>query len=226
MGRNDQDAARPHRQLHKEPLELHYEKEEHRTHGHPLRYPSRHPDLILKKKNSFLAKNEVPDHYVRVERDLLALIYDNKENVIKIKDKNIDRKPAEFSHQDKKKLTFHQEMEKNMTVAQNRTKEHQQFHSKTTEKYVESENRLMPFSSLKKSERSMAIRENLGSLIFETPPKGRSQHNFYKFDSSRFFMDKIEISPTPWKMEEAEKAEEIVYVLSPSKFMIENDKKS
>jgi hypothetical protein len=47
----------------------------------------------------------------------------------------------------------------------------------------------------------MAIRENLGSLIFETPPKGKADHNFYKFDSSRFFMDRIEISPTPWKIE-------------------------
>lgn len=112
-----------------------------------------------------------------------------------------------------------------MTVAQNRIKEHQQFHSKTTEKYVENENRLIPFSSMKKSERSMAIRENLGSLIFETPPKGKPDHNFYKFDSSRFFMDRIEISPTPWKLEEAEKPEEIVYVLSPSKFMIDTEQR-
>lgn len=44
-----------------------------------------------------------------------------------------------------------EETDKHMTVTQNRAKEHQQFHSKTTEKYVENENRLMPFSSMKKS---------------------------------------------------------------------------
>lgn len=34
-------------------------------------------------------------------------------------------------------------------------------------------------------------------------------------------MDRIEISPTPWKIEEAEKPEEVVFVLSPSKFIME-----
>jgi hypothetical protein len=52
---------------------------------------------------------------------------------------------------------------------------------------------------MKKSERSMANKENFSSLIFETPPKGKPASSFYKFDSSRFFMDRIEISPTPIK---------------------------
>jgi len=64
---------------------------------------------------------------------------------------------------------------------------------------VENENRLIPFSSMKKSERSMIIRENLGSLIFETPQKGKADRSFYKFDSSRFLMDRVDISPTPQK---------------------------
>lgn len=37
VGLDDQDASRAYRQLNKEPLELNNEKEEHRTHGHPLR---------------------------------------------------------------------------------------------------------------------------------------------------------------------------------------------
>lgn len=45
----------------------------------------------------------------------------------------------------------------------------------------------------------MANKENFSSLIFETPPKGKPVSSFYKFDSSRFFMDRIEISPTPIK---------------------------
>ncbi len=65
---------------------------------------------------------------------------------------------------------------------------------------MENENRLIPFSSMKKSERSMNIRENFGSLIFETPPKGKADRSFYKIDSSKFLMDRIEISPTPMKM--------------------------
>lgn len=71
----------------------------------------------------------------------------------------------------------------------------------------------------------MAIRENLGSLIFETPPKGKTDRGFYKFDSSRFLMGKLEISPTPVKIEEVEKPIEIIYVLSPSKFIIESERK-
>lgn len=99
-------------------------------------------------------------------------------------------------------MPFQEDLEKNLTVLQNRIIEYQQFNSKTTEKGAENDNRLAPFSSIKKSERSMAIRENLGSLIFETPPKGKADRGFYKFDSSRFFMDKLEISPTPVKVEE------------------------
>lgn len=57
----------------------------------------------------------------------------------------------------------------------------------------------MPFSSMKKSERSN-FKENFGLLIFDTPPKGKADRNFYKFDSSKFFMDKIQISPTPMKI--------------------------
>jgi hypothetical protein len=77
-----------------------------------------------------------------------------------------------------------------------------QFHTKTTEKFAETDNRALPFSSLKKSERSIVNRENFGSLIFETPPKGKPDRNFFKMvDSSRFFMDRIEMSPTPLKIE-------------------------
>jgi len=47
----------------------------------------------------------------------------------------------------------------------------------------------------------MIIRENLGSLIFETPQKGKADRNFYKFDLSRFLMDRVDISPTPQKQE-------------------------
>jgi len=36
-----------------------------------------------------LNKNEISEHFIKIERDLLNIIYDNKENVIKIKDKNI-----------------------------------------------------------------------------------------------------------------------------------------
>lgn len=49
--------------------------------------------------------------------------------------------------------------------------------------------------------------------------------HFYKFDSSKFFIDRVEMSPTPMKVEVVERAEEIISLLSPSKFMIESDKK-
>ena len=35
-------------------------------------------------------------------------------------------------------------------------------------------------------------------------------------------MDRIEISPTPMKVEEIEKQEEVINLLSPSKFMIDS----
>lgn len=55
-------------------------------------------------------------------------------------------------------------------------------------------------SSFKKSEKPFAIRENLGSLIFETPPKGSAfqQSHLYR-ESSRFFFENLEVSPTPLK---------------------------
>jgi hypothetical protein len=47
-----------------------------------------------------------------------------------------------------------------------------QFCSKSTEKYLDiSEHGML--SSFKKSERSNIGHQNLGSLIFETPPKGK-----------------------------------------------------
>jgi hypothetical protein len=61
----------------------------------------------------------------------LSIIYENKENVIKIKDKNIQNRPPEIGAE-KKKAAFYDENEKNMTVTQNRIIENQQFHSKTT----------------------------------------------------------------------------------------------
>ena len=53
--------------------------------------------------------------------------------------------------QEKRKITFAEDNDKHLTVLQNRVIEHQQFHSKTTEKFAEHENRINPFSSLKKS---------------------------------------------------------------------------
>jgi hypothetical protein len=168
----------------------------------------------------FLNKHDAGEHFTKIERELLSVIYENKENVIKIKDKNVQAKPDH----DKKKLPA-EETDRHLTVLQNRVIDHQQFHSKSTEKFVENENRMLPFSSLKKSERSMAIRENFGSLIFETPPKGKADRSFYKIDSSRFFMDRIEISPTPIKVEEVQREEEVITLLSPAKFMFESEKK-
>lgn len=107
------------------------------------------------------------EHFVRIERELLAAIYENKENVIKIKDRNIVSKATEFGQERKKLMAMEDsDRDKNLTVLQNRVIDHQQFHSKTTEKFVDNESRNIPFSSIKKSERSMALRENFGSLIF------------------------------------------------------------
>lgn len=50
-------------------------------------------------------------------------------------------------------------------------------------------------SSLKKVDKLFGVRENLGSLIFETPQKGSAYSN----DHSRYFYEDIEVSPTPFK---------------------------
>lgn len=57
------------------------------------------------------------------------------------------------------------------TAILNRTMNNQ-LCSKSTEKYLDISDPGM-FSSFKKSERSNIINQNLGSLIFETPPKGK-----------------------------------------------------
>jgi hypothetical protein len=54
-------------------------------------------------------------------------------------------------------------------------------------------------SSIKKSEQSFGIRENLGSLIFETPPKGSIYRSQHFRETSQFFYSKMEVSPTPLK---------------------------
>lgn len=47
------------------------------------------------------------------------------------------------------------------------------------------------FSSLKKSQRSDIINQNLGSLIFETPPKGKENRNYLslKLDEANKLFD-------------------------------------
>lgn len=78
------------------------------------------------------------------------MIYENKENVIKIKDRNLQTKPTEGA--DKKKNSYLEEADQHLTVTQNRVID-QQFHSKSTEKFAESENRMV--SSMKKSDIAM-----------------------------------------------------------------------
>ena len=70
----------------------------------------------------------------------------------------------------------------------------------------------------------MMMKENFGSLIFETPPKGHATRSFYKMDSCNFFMDRIELSPTPLKVEVEERQEMVINLLSPSKVMIQEEK--
>ena len=67
-------------------------------------------------------------------------------------------KVVEFGMQKKKIIIPEQTDRNHLTVLQNRVIEHQQFHSKTTEKFNDNQNRNIPFSSIKKSERSMALR--------------------------------------------------------------------
>ena len=68
------------------------------------------------------------------------------------------------------------------------------------------------------------MKENFGSLIFETPPKGQASRGFYKIDPCNFYMDRIELSPTPMKSVVEERQEAIINLLSPSKFMIQEEK--
>lgn len=50
---------------------------------------------------------------------------------------------------------------------------------------------------MKKSEGSHnKVRENFGSLIFETPPKGGINFkHYFKMDSNKIFFDKLDLSP-------------------------------
>lgn len=79
----------------------------------------------------------------------------------------------------------------------------------------------MKSSSVAKSQRSFCgIKENLGSLIFSTPPKGRS---IFKFESqNNHYFSRLIISPnTPiGEVEEEQKEEKEIeqVVESPSRF--------
>lgn len=115
------------------------------------------------------------------------------------------------------------------TIAQNRITI-APFNSKSTEKNLDNENKFICTSSIKKSERShqKQFKQNLGSLIFETPPKGTESRSYLKIDASKFFEDEIlGISPTPFKAEEDYQREEkfqdrqdqMINYMSPSKFL-------
>lgn len=130
----------------------------------------------------------------------------------------MEAKPTQFGVE-RRKLNFIEDTntEKTLTIPQNRILV-DQFHSKTTEKYNDID---MKSSSMAKSQKSFCgIKESLGSLIFETPPKGRTS---FKFESqNNNFFSRLIISPnTPiGEVEEEQKEEkevEQVYV-SPSKF--------
>lgn len=63
-------------------------------------------DLVEKKKLFHLNKNDVPEHYIKMEKELLQFIYDNKENLIKPpKEKNFPQKETHFGNE-RKKLHF------------------------------------------------------------------------------------------------------------------------
>ena len=154
-------------------------------------------DLISKNKKVFLNRHgDIPDHFIRLESELLEIIFENKENIIK---SQINREPHQSC--EKKSFSLFQSKDKNTTVAQSRNaNEHG---TKTNEKHYDSSNIIVqPFSSIKKSERSHIVRENLGSLIFETPPKGQYRNCSAKMlDTERLICDKIlMISPTPMKI--------------------------
>jgi hypothetical protein len=93
---------------------------------------------------------------------------------------------------ERRKLNFIEDTntDKSLTVPQNRILI-DQLHSKTTEKYNDND---MKSSSMAKSQKSFCgIRENLGSLIFSTPPKGRS---IFKLDSqNNLYFSRLIISP-------------------------------
>ena len=94
--------------------------------------------------------------------------------------------------------------------------------SKSTQKYLDISQAGM-LSSFKKSQRSNIVNQNLGSLIFETPPKGKQHRSYLSLkmdDVNRFFEERIEISPTPFKCEQQAPNQTVQNYLSPSKFII------
>ena len=45
-------------------------------------------EVLSKKKISFLKPNEVDGHFLKTEKELLNTIYENKENIIVIREKS------------------------------------------------------------------------------------------------------------------------------------------
>lgn len=69
------------------------------------------------------------------------------------------------------------------------------------------------------------MKENLGSLLFETPEKGKSNRNGFLLGSENFFFERIDQSPSPFKIEENEAMEPSQHenFLSPSRFLINSN---
>jgi hypothetical protein len=179
---------------------------------------------------------------------LLSVIYDNKENIVQMPD--IERHHHQHHHHRKNgegrvvrggapehcqvsskekgwgdskhsptSRCEHSNKAKS-TAIMNRTVNG---YSKSSEKFLEMAEGGR-FSSFRKSEPSNIVNQSLGSLIFETPPKGKENRSYPSLkmeEVNRFFEGRIEISPTPHKDEEELPHESVDndYV-SPSKFLI------
>ena len=84
LGGNDKNDSRANRQLNKKSLEFDHEKEKRRFHKNSLRYQFHKLGIIYNKETGFLKSNEVPEHFLQVEADLFANVYQDKENIMKI----------------------------------------------------------------------------------------------------------------------------------------------
>lgn len=206
-------------------------------------------DLLQKSKTNLLGASKL-EHFVKMEKQLLAIIYENKQNLPSFQESSTQNQVVNHrtfgntiqltqnltnhrANSMEKKSKFHLSISRHSpqhqhdsnkaksTAVFNRTL-NAQLNSKSIQKLGDLSSPGC-MSSFKKSQRSNIVHQNLGSLIFQTPPKGKQSRNYLSMkldEANRLFEQRIQISPTPFKCDEEVHNQFVVNYVSPSKFIV------
>ena len=115
----------------------------------------------MQNKANYLDKKAVDRHFAETEEELLVKLLKDKENIVRRREENPQLEEPRFTIE----VTEPMPCVRRRSILMHTERAPEEFSSHKVMTTAQ------PISSFKKSERNVVVRENLGSLIFETPPK-------------------------------------------------------